>query len=174
MSGSLPQLDIATYGSQLFWLIISFSILYFAISRFFLPNIKLIIEKRADYISNNSIATEAVNNDIIQIDAKYNMIKLENNKKISDVIAHANGKAEEITANGNLSIAQNLKDLQNQLKSDVKNNLEASRDILHENALNISDILFGKFFSEKIDENQSKNLDLLFEKYWMKEKNEVK
>lgn len=46
----LPQLDISTFASQLFWLLISFVILYVVISRAAAPKIGGVIQDRANRI----------------------------------------------------------------------------------------------------------------------------
>ncbi|MBL8783203.1 MAG: F0F1 ATP synthase subunit B' [Alphaproteobacteria bacterium] len=46
----LPQLDISTFASQLFWLLISFVILYVVISRVAAPKIGGVIQDRANRI----------------------------------------------------------------------------------------------------------------------------
>jgi F-type H+-transporting ATPase subunit b len=49
----LPQLDTTTFASQLFWLLISFAILYFVISRIAAPKIGGVIQDRADRIKGD-------------------------------------------------------------------------------------------------------------------------
>lgn len=49
----LPQLDISTFASQLFWLLISFVILYAVISRVAAPKIGGVIQDRADRIKGD-------------------------------------------------------------------------------------------------------------------------
>jgi F-type H+-transporting ATPase subunit b len=49
----LPQLDTTTFASQLFWLLISFAILYFVISRIAAPKIGGVIEGRATRIRDD-------------------------------------------------------------------------------------------------------------------------
>ena len=56
----LPQLDTTTFASQLFWLLISFVVLYVAIARFAAPKIGGVIEGRAKRIRGDvSAADEA-------------------------------------------------------------------------------------------------------------------
>jgi F-type H+-transporting ATPase subunit b len=43
----MPQLDFATYASQLFWLAVFFTLLYVALCRFILPKMRHVIEERA-------------------------------------------------------------------------------------------------------------------------------
>ncbi|MEX0645816.1 MAG: hypothetical protein WD076_10925, partial [Parvularculaceae bacterium] len=50
-SGGLPQLDLSTWPSQLFWLAIFFSGLYWLMASYFLPRIGGTIEDRRDRIA---------------------------------------------------------------------------------------------------------------------------
>ena len=47
----MPQLDVSTFSSQIFWLIICFSVLYYLLSRKALPRISEILEARQDRIA---------------------------------------------------------------------------------------------------------------------------
>jgi F-type H+-transporting ATPase subunit b len=49
----LPQLDTTTFASQLFWLVISFAVLYFVISRIAAPKIGGVIADRANRIKTD-------------------------------------------------------------------------------------------------------------------------
>ena len=52
-SGGLPQLDISTWPTQLFWLLITFSIGYIIISTLVVPSISTVLENRSDKISSD-------------------------------------------------------------------------------------------------------------------------
>lgn len=47
----MPQLDFTTYPSQLFWLAITFTLLYFVLSKLVLPGIRDVLQTRQDRIS---------------------------------------------------------------------------------------------------------------------------
>jgi F-type H+-transporting ATPase subunit b len=47
----LPQLDVSTFASQIFWLIICFGTLYYLLSRKALPRVAEILEARQDRIA---------------------------------------------------------------------------------------------------------------------------
>lgn len=51
--GGLPQLNFKTWPGQIFWLVVSFTILYFALSRSLLPKIGSVIEDRRDRIADD-------------------------------------------------------------------------------------------------------------------------
>lgn len=52
-SGGLPQFDVSTWGSQIFWLFLTFTVLYFALSRFILPKLRDTIANRSDRIADD-------------------------------------------------------------------------------------------------------------------------
>ena len=52
-SGGLPQLDITTWPSQLFWLVVTFVIGYFLISLLVAPSISSVLENRSNKISDD-------------------------------------------------------------------------------------------------------------------------
>ena len=47
----MPQLDVSTFPSQIFWLLICFSLLYYLLSRRALPRVSEILEARQDRIA---------------------------------------------------------------------------------------------------------------------------
>jgi len=51
--GGLPQLNIATYPSQIFWLLVMFTVLYVAFSKSVLPAIGAVVHGRENLIKGN-------------------------------------------------------------------------------------------------------------------------
>lgn len=51
--GGMPQLDASTYASQILWLIITFSVLYYLLKRKALPRVADILEARQERIAND-------------------------------------------------------------------------------------------------------------------------
>ncbi len=52
-SDGLPQLDISTWPTQLFWLVITFTVGYILISTFVVPSISNVLENRSNKISDD-------------------------------------------------------------------------------------------------------------------------
>ena len=52
-TGGMPQLNPEFWFSQIFWLIITFGLLFFVLSKFILPNISSNLENRKSQILNN-------------------------------------------------------------------------------------------------------------------------
>lgn len=51
--GGFPQLDVSTYSSQVFWLAISFALLYILMSRIALPRVTEVLDMRQTQINTN-------------------------------------------------------------------------------------------------------------------------
>ena len=105
-SGGMPQLDPEFWFSQIFWLIITFGILYFVLSKLILPKISDNLETRKSQVLDNLELAEKQRNEseaklkefdnIIlksKIDAK-NMFN-ESRKKLLDDISKKRQKLEE-------------------------------------------------------------------------------
>ena len=52
-TGGLPQLDITTWPTQLFWLVITFGLGYIITSKFVIPSISSVLDERSNKISSN-------------------------------------------------------------------------------------------------------------------------
>lgn len=52
-AGGLPQMDVSTFPSQIFWLAVTFGLLYWIISTLVLPRLGAAIEERRDRIADD-------------------------------------------------------------------------------------------------------------------------
>ncbi|MBN9543559.1 MAG: hypothetical protein J0G32_07220 [Alphaproteobacteria bacterium] len=92
----MPQLDISTYFSQLFWLLLTFGMLYGFMSYVFLPKLAKVINKRNDQIE--SLLEKAEQMRIKAADIDYEIsheiekIKAETKKKLDEQIEIFNKK----------------------------------------------------------------------------------
>ena len=77
----MPQFNSKTFSSQLFWLILSFSILYLLVSFVLLPRIRENIRLRKNKISNDIERAEKIKNEIEKMALMYdNKIEEAKNK----------------------------------------------------------------------------------------------
>lgn len=83
----MPQLDFSTFAPQLFWLAVTFAILYFIIAKFALPRIGGTIEQRADKIANDLDRAQSLKDDVDKAIASYEQALAEAKAK-----AHAIGQ----------------------------------------------------------------------------------
>lgn len=69
--GGLPQLDIATYPSQIFWLLVAFFVLYIGFSKSVLPTIGSVVATRETLIKNTLDSAQALKDRADEIKAAY-------------------------------------------------------------------------------------------------------
>lgn len=67
----LPQLDIQTYPSQIFWLIIAFIVLYFLVSKIAVPRISEVLSEREERIADDLDKAETLSKEAEQVRAEY-------------------------------------------------------------------------------------------------------
>lgn len=82
----MPQLDIVTYFTQVFWLIVVFLSLYYTVSAYYLPKIALILKYRIIYDAEKNNFIKLLTNEISSVQSQqltFNQIntikKLSNN-----------------------------------------------------------------------------------------------
>jgi F-type H+-transporting ATPase subunit b len=91
----MPQLDAATFPSQLVWLAITFVLLYLALTRVALPRIAEVLESRHNRIAADLERAGRMKDEAVQVLADYE-------KALTEARAHAQGQlkaaADEMAA----------------------------------------------------------------------------
>lgn len=70
-SGGLPQFDITTFPSQLFWLAVTFAVMYFVFSKRSLPAISGVIENRREHVQNDLETAERLQAEAHNVQTAY-------------------------------------------------------------------------------------------------------
>lgn len=141
-SAGLPQMDISTFPSQLFWLVVTFLILYVFMSKYVIPSLRTTIEERKDKILGDINEAEAVNNQasssLKEYDDKLNAAsnrsseiisssKEESSKYTSDLKSKSDDKINKMIEESMTRIKLQQKKSENQVKQAT---LEAVKSIV--------------------------------------------
>ncbi len=81
----MPQLDFSTYASQIIWLVITFTALYFLMARVALPRIATVLEERRDRIANDLDEAERLKRDTDTAIANYEAALAEARARAHDI-----------------------------------------------------------------------------------------
>ena len=115
----MPQFNSKTFSSQIFWLIVTFGILYFFITLMILPRIRENIRLRKNKISNNIERAESIKTDIEKMIKEYD-IKIE----------EAKNKAKTMIKKALIKSANDYKNQLDLVKKQIaKKQLEAEQNI---------------------------------------------
>ena len=155
----MPQLEITTYPSQIFWLVVSFLILYLIMSRFIIPKISSVIKSRESEIKNNIHISEQMYRDTEIINNEYEEIKKniedEAREIINDLKETTNKK---ITKNAKLLKKRLEKKLEKSEKEIINKKKKALKEI-NKISLNLSEEILKKLSNKKkIKKNTLKDL----------------
>ena len=135
----MPQLDLATYSSQIFWLFICVSTIYFSLKFVFIPRIESSIEARKKRIENLLLEAEKMRAESEQLNAKYkdevkqiHLHALEMHKNaILDFEQKCSKRLEVIDQNHDKKI-KNFRDELSAVTKDLESKIEAESEKLVE------------------------------------------
>ncbi|WP_075502358.1 hypothetical protein [Candidatus Pelagibacter communis] len=92
-SGGMPQLNPEFWASQIFWLTITFGILYVVLSKLILPKISANLESRKSQISDNIEAADRQRNESEEKLKEYEDIILKSKAEAKNIFNEAREKA---------------------------------------------------------------------------------
>lgn len=88
----MPQLDPSSFSSQLFWLTVSFVLLYILLARFLLPRVQSIIEMRAETIGGDITQAERMQSEAERVRDIYEYALAESRTKSKVIIAETRAR----------------------------------------------------------------------------------
>ena len=143
-SGGMPQLDPEFWISQIFWLVITFGILYIILSKIILPKISDNLETRKSQVLDNLEVAEKQRNDSeaklrefdnIILKSKINAKNLfnESRKKLLDNINNKRLKLEQELDKEVKIVEAEIEELKKKAPKKINNiAVETSSDIIHQ------------------------------------------
>ena len=149
--GGMPQLNPESFSSQIFWLFISFSILFLIVHFFLLPKLKAIREKRDDTINNYLSQTQKLNQQIdsiiTQIDKELNEAKNSFNDKIREEL-----EKNKIIFDKEISlIEENFEKKKERLNSELLKSKKDIKNKIPKICMDLSNHLYEKILNEKTE-----------------------
>lgn len=115
----MPQLNSATFVSQIFWLIISFMIMWLVVSRFVAPKISEIVKRRQRKIDDCISAAEDFKSSAEELISRYN-----------SAIEKAEKQADETWQKTNDELKKQFADLQEEMNERLQKKMSESKDDL--------------------------------------------
>ncbi len=120
-SGGLPQLDMSTWPSQLFWLAVTFGILYWLMAGRFLPAIGGAIEERRDRIADDLDTASEFRGEAEAAETAYNQ-----------ALADAKAKAQAIAADTRAEVDAEIAEMQAETDAKLQAQVQAAEARINE------------------------------------------
>lgn len=122
----MPQLNSATFISQIFWLIVSFSLMWLIVGRFIVPKIGDVKERRQHKINDYLAAADEFKQSAEELVARYNT-----------AIEKAEKAADESWKQARSELAKQSEQLQNEMSERLKERLKNSEDELNKSKVDV-------------------------------------
>ena len=155
----MPQFNSKTFPSQIFWLVVTFGILYFFITLVILPRIRENIRLRKNKISNDIERAEGIKIDIEKMIKEYD-IKIEDSKnKAKNMIRKALLKSANEYKSQLEMVKKQIAKKQMEAEQRIKTLQENAENNISEAAISISATMLNKLEYNNI--NKEKIEDIL-------------
>jgi len=117
----MPQLDASTYSSQVFWLFLSFLILYFVVKIKIIPLFEDLRQKRWDNIQGTKKVAERFIKEGEEINLELKKLLENAKKRSSDMLSESDRKAKLHYSDGRLKFLSSVQERLLKTKSLLKN-----------------------------------------------------
>ncbi len=153
----MPQLDLSTWISQIFWLIITFTAMYVVMSTLILPRMTSILERREQKISGDLKRAEELRADAQNIIEEYTEHLKSAREEAHVIIADATTK---VTEEQDIRIAEFREKTRKITELSINAVLEAKKDALQEvdaMAVQVAGDVLDKVVGVKVNDDKLKS-----------------
>lgn len=150
----MPQLDVATYSSQIFWLVISLSMIFIGLRYIFIPRLESSMDARKRKIEKMLHDAEKLRFESNQMDQKYS-------EEIKKLHLETYQIHKEEISKLEKEITMELKKLSDEqdkafekFMTEIQNKEKLFKDQLLKESDKLLDALLHKFLAEKLDKKE--------------------
>ena len=150
-SGGMPQLNPEFWVSQIFWLILTFGILYIVLSKLILPKISNNLESRKSKILENIEAAEKQREDSETKLKEYEEIISKSKLEAKNIFNQARGKAlKDINAKREV-LEKQIDDEISEAEQEIKSLRDGAPDKINKIAIETSSELIHKLIGTEVN-----------------------
>ena len=155
----MPQLEITTYPSQIFWLVISFLLLYLIMSRIIIHRISSVIKSRETEIKNNIHISEQMYKDTEIINDEYEETKKNIENEARQIINHLKETTNKKITKSTELLKKRLEQKLEKNEQEIINKKKKALKEINKISLNLSEEILKKLSNKKkIKKNTLKHL----------------
>ena len=143
----MPQLDPKYWASQAFWLILTFSILYISLAKFYLPKIKKNLDDRQNKIKEDLDEANNMKNLSEKKIQEYNVIIENSRKEVAKILFESKNQLKKDIQNKKSSMEKEIENEISKAQKEIlqlkKNSINSMNNISQEIASNIIEKMSG-------------------------------
>ena len=153
-SAGMPQLDISSWGNQIFWLLVALVVIYFVLSRVALPRIGAVLAERSGTITNDLAAAEELKQKAVAAEKAYNdalaKARIEAAKIVAQAKAEIQTDLDAATARADVEISAKTAESEARIAEIRANAMESVTEVAKDTALELVSFLGGQADAETI------------------------
>jgi F-type H+-transporting ATPase subunit b len=150
-AGGMPQLDPTWMPSQLFWLAISFALLYLLVARNIVPAVSRVIETRETELREALEAAQRMKEDAEESAAHAAEKAAEARKSASAMIASVQAEASRALANEQAKLERNIREKTAHAEARIADKLTKARAELEPAAAALAGDICAKLLQTPVD-----------------------
>ena len=153
----MPQLNPEFFVSQLFWLVITFSFLFFFLWKISLPRISSVIEKREKKINNDLETAKQLQTEAEDIQKQIEQELKSTRDKTADLIRNSTVNFQNNTSEELAQLEKKLNQQLNDAAKIIESNKKKSLQEIDEQIYDITKITVSKLSSIHIQDEEIKS-----------------
>jgi F-type H+-transporting ATPase subunit b len=147
----MPQFDPSSFSSQLFWLAICFGLVYFSMSRIFLPRIRDILKDRHNEINSSESVALRIQEQIDEIDTVSKGLRETSTSQYKLAIDQSVKEAAIHKEQGLLNLKLQTLKMVEESKAEIAKFRQDSQDDCQKTIDKLAEEISDKFFKAKIN-----------------------
>jgi F-type H+-transporting ATPase subunit b len=155
----MPQFDPEVFSSQIFWLVICFSILYFFVSKIIIPRVNEIISNREMKISEDESSAISINQEILKLENTSKNLREKANsayqKSIDAILKDCALKREKLIT----KTKEDISKLDSKSQKKISNFIDNSREQINISCNEVAQIITKKILGIETDKEISVKLN---------------
>lgn len=152
----MPQLDFSTFPSQLFWLFVSFTLLYYFLASHILPKIHDVLDKRQVKITSDLEDAARLKEEAEAAREIYEQALRNARRDAHQLISEASLEAERMVVERQKAFEAKLKHELQTSETRITNARRAARKEIEQMATDLSREIFNKLTGKSIEANKVK------------------
>ena len=152
----MPQLDPKYWASQAFWLVLVFTLLYLAISKFFIPKIKSGLDDRDDKIKNDIDEANNLKNISEKKQKEYALVIENAKKEVQKILNENKNKLNTEIQNKKKVIEKEIEDEIQKAQVEIKNLKKSSVNDISKISEEIAQKIIEEISGDKLNESSVK------------------
>lgn len=130
----MPQLDTSTFASQLFWLILSFAVLFWLMWKIVIPRIAEVLQDRQERMDDDLEKAEKLRNDSAEVLEAYEKTIADGRAQAQSILREASDRMEAEAAERQAVLAEKL----SQQTAEAEARINAAKEDALDNILSVS------------------------------------